>query len=184
MNTIKKFFLSVVVICSFVIYAIYQQSSDKTVAPALTTQQTSPIINPPRRNPIRDIFGGGEDDGGVRRVTPQTQTPPNNTPVQTTPVPASSLYKNGEYTGTLADAYYGNVQVKAVIQNGKIANVIFLDYPQDRQTSVRINTQAMPLLKDEAIQAQSATVDIISGATQTSGAFQESLASALSKAKI
>jgi len=91
-------------------------------------------------------------------------------------------YKDGEYTGNVEDAYYGNVQVKILISNGKISNVQFLDYPQDRETSVRINSQAMPYLKQEAIQAQSASVDIVSGATNTSQAFIQSLSSALSQA--
>ena len=104
------------------------------------------------------------------------------------PPPASSsaqqgAYKDGQYTGPSVDAYYGNVQVKVTVQNGKISDVVFLDYPQDRNTSVMINSQAMPYLKAEAIQAQSAPVDIISGATATSGGFNTSFAAALAQAK-
>ena len=83
----------------------------------------------------------------------------------------------------MADAYYGNVQVQAIVQSGKLADVKFLDYPQTHQTSVYINSQAMPYLTQEAIQAQSANVNIVSGATFTSQAFIQSLASALSQAK-
>lgn len=93
------------------------------------------------------------------------------------------MYKNGTFTGVSADAYYGNVQVEAVVQSGKISDVVFLDYPQDRSTSIRINTYAMPLLTSEAIQAQNANVDVVSGATATSGAFVQSLSSALAQAK-
>jgi uncharacterized protein with FMN-binding domain len=93
------------------------------------------------------------------------------------------MYKDGTYTGVSADAYYGNVQVQAIIQNGKLADVQFLDYPRDRSTSLRISSEAMPYLKSEAIQAQSAPVDIVSGATEISGAFNQSLASALAAAK-
>jgi uncharacterized protein with FMN-binding domain len=91
-------------------------------------------------------------------------------------------YKDGEYTGDAANAFYGNIQVKAIIQNGQISDVQFLKYPNDRQTSVEINTQAMPLLKSEAISAQSARVDIVSGATDSSQAFIQSLSAALAKA--
>ncbi len=94
------------------------------------------------------------------------------------------LYTDGSYTGTPADAYYGTVQVKAIIRNGHIADVQFLQYPSDRANSRYINSQAMPLLTQEAIQAQSAQVDGVSGATFTSQAFQQSLASALASAKI
>lgn len=96
---------------------------------------------------------------------------------------ANGIYKNGQYTGDVTDAYYGNVQVKVIIGGGKITDVVFLDYPHDRRTSVMINTQAMPYLKTEAIQAQNANVDIVSGATATSQAFVQSLQSALAQAK-
>src|SRR5512146_1209385 len=76
-------------------------------------------------------------------------------------------YRNGTYTGPSVDVFYGLVQVQAVIQNGQIANVQFLQYPNDRRTSAEINTQVMPWLTQEAIQAQSANVDLITGATLT-----------------
>jgi uncharacterized protein with FMN-binding domain len=56
-------------------------------------------------------------------------------------------------------------------------------YPNDRRTSIRINATAVPDLQQEAIQAQSANVDIISGATLTSQAFVQSLQVALNSAK-
>lgn len=93
-------------------------------------------------------------------------------------------YKNGEYTGKVANAFYGNIQVKAIVSGGKITDVQFLDYPHDRQNSIRINTYAMPILKSETIKAQSAEVDGVSGASATSAAFKESLSSALAQAKI
>ena len=91
-------------------------------------------------------------------------------------------YKNGTYTGSVADAFYGNVQVQVTISSGQITDVQFLQYPNDRSTSVYINSQAMPLLKQEAIQAQSANVSGVSGASATSAAFIQSLTDALSQA--
>ena len=92
-------------------------------------------------------------------------------------------YKDGTYTGSVADAYYGNVEVQASVSGGKLTGVNFLQYPSDRSTSRSINSQAMPYLKQEAIAAQSAQVDIISGATLTSHAFVQSLTSALAQAQ-
>ena len=112
---------------------------------------------------------------------PQTVVTPAPTPAPA-PKPAGE-YVDGSYTGSPADAYYGMVQVQAVIQDGKLAAVNFLSYPSDRSTSRYINSQAMPQLKTEAIQAQSANVDGVSGATDTSQAFIESLGSALAQAK-
>ncbi len=101
---------------------------------------------------------------------------------QPAPKPKAA-YRDGTYTGDSVDAYYGNVQVAAVIQGGRISDVRFLDHPQDRSRSVAINNYAMPNLTSEAIQAQSANVDVVSGATATSDAFVQSLASALVQAK-
>ncbi|MCX6384068.1 MAG: FMN-binding protein [Actinobacteria bacterium] len=115
-------------------------------------------------------------------TTTAAATTTNTTTAATTV--ADGLYKNGQYDGGIADAYYGNVQVKAIIQGGKLADVQFLSYPSDRRYSVEVNTYALPILKSEAIQAQSAQVDTVSGATNTSNAFINSLSSALSQAKV
>jgi len=118
---------------------------------------------------------------------PAAQTAPAKTsttqPMMTPMMKPAGKYADGSYTGSAADAYYGTVQVKAVVRNGQLADVQFLQYPNDRSNSRYINSQAMPLLTQEAIQAQSAQVDGVSGATFTSQAFQQSLTAALALAK-
>ena len=95
---------------------------------------------------------------------------------------AAHGYADGVYTGPPADAYYGIIQLQALVQGGRLTALKILKYPNDRRTSVSINRQALPMLRDEAISAQSADVDIISGATLTSRAFIQSLGGALKKA--
>ncbi len=155
----KKYLLSGITIIAFVLYA-FRQTVDTT-------------LGTPGISPVPQVTAPSPSVTAV--TTPQVTS-------QTTPV--SQRYKNGEFTGDLVDAYYGNVQIKAVIDQGKITDVQFLDYPHDRRTSVEINTYAMPYLKAEALQAQSSAVDLVSGATQTSLAFIQSLKSALQKAAI
>lgn len=92
-------------------------------------------------------------------------------------------YKDGSFIGSATDAFYGTIQVKAIIQNGKIADLQFLQHPDTALRSIAINEIAMPNLKQEAIQAQNASVAIITGATDTSHAFIQSLQSALDQAK-
>ncbi|MFA6278713.1 MAG: FMN-binding protein [Candidatus Paceibacterota bacterium] len=137
-------------------------------------------------------FLGGEQQSVVvtAPITSNTTQPiaAQNVPTQTATTTTQSpkplgLYRDGTYVGTPADAYYGTVQVQAIIQNGKIADVKFLQHPSDRSTSVAVNNYAMPILIREAIVAQNARVDTASGATFTSEAFQQSLASALTQAK-
>ena len=125
------------------------------------------------------------DNGANVAVAPNpTQSPvnPTPTPVAAGTAPPSGKYKDGNYTGSVADAFYGNIQVQAVISGGRITNVIFLQYPSDRSTSRMINAQADPMLTQEAIQVQSANVSGVSGATASSGAFIQSLQSALNQA--
>ncbi len=113
-----------------------------------------------------------------------TLNPDSGNNITTIPNPTTSTgYNNGTYNGDVADAYYGNIQVAAVIQNGKLADITILQYPNDRNRSIAINTYALPVLQSEAIQIQNASVDIVSGATDTSRAFVNSLQSALDKAK-
>lgn len=108
-------------------------------------------------------------------------------PSDTSPAGVSSpapvgTYRDGSYTGEVADAFYGNIQVQAIVTGGKISDVRFLQYPNDRPESIQVSSQSIPLLKQEAIQSQNAQVDIVTGATQTSQAFIQSLGSALEKA--
>lgn len=93
-------------------------------------------------------------------------------------------YRDGSFTGSAFDAYFGPVQVRAIVQNGVLVSVDVLDYPNHQRTSRSINRQALPLLQSEVISAQGTRVNIISGATLTSKAYLRSLKSALFKANM
>ncbi|WOP18640.1 FMN-binding protein [Raineyella sp. LH-20] len=84
-------------------------------------------------------------------------------------------------TGSAVSTPYGSMQVKATVSNGTITAIQWVQLPGDGH-SQRINSYAAPALVQQALQAQSAQVDGVSGATYTSGAFQQSLQSALTKA--
>src|SRR5258708_21704051 len=119
--------------------------------------------------------------GVVSTSTSGDSATPNATSSSSGSTNPVTSYKDGSYTGSVADAHWGNIQVKAVIQNGKITDVVFLQYPSDLGHSIEINQFADPRLTAEAISAQSANVDIITGATDTSDAFIQSLSDALSQ---
>ncbi len=178
----KKFSLSALVVIAFGFYLLS------------TSSHSSVYVAAPAILPSRDSGGGaavsvappastaGASSGGS--VVPRTLG--GMMGGQTNGAMGGGMmgaYRNGSYTGDAADAYYGTVQVRATVQGGKLSNVEFLQYPSDRGTSVYINGIAMPQLTQEAIAAQSANVDGVSGATATSQAFIQSLASALAQAK-
>ena len=86
-------------------------------------------------------------------------------------------------TGNVFSNRYGDVQVAVVLNGTRIVNVNALQMPHDRSRSADISSQAAPLLHDEVIQAQSAQIDTIGGATYTSESYAQSLQSALDKAR-
>jgi len=191
MRAVRKSFVSGFVVFSFVAYALHEHftapSGGITAALptpiALVTQALPTAVPATAAQPTTAPPPRATEPPVPTAPAQPTAAPPAPTE-QPTPAPiAQAGYKDGEYSGSTTDAYYGLVQVKAVIQAGKIADVQFLQYPNDRRTSIRINNIAMPYLITEALQAQSAEVDIISGATLTSEAFAESLQSALATAK-
>ena len=83
------------------------------------------------------------------------------------------------FTGPAVEMQYGPVQIAISVQGGKITDVKALQYPIDRPRSQFINSQAVPLLRSEVLQAQSANINVISGATFTSEAFASSLQAAV-----
>src|SRR5471030_3428136 len=78
---------------------------------------------------------------------------------------AGATYKDGSYTGDSIDVGYGPVQAQIVVSGGKITDVNFLKMPSDQPHSVEVTNSSEPILKQETIQAQSAKVDSVSGAT-------------------
>jgi uncharacterized protein with FMN-binding domain len=88
------------------------------------------------------------------------------------------------YTGSVAKTRWGPVQVKITVQSGKITKVTVLQQPNGNQKDAEINSYALPILIDETVQAQSANIDMVSGATVTSEGYAQSLQGALDEAGI
>lgn len=95
----------------------------------------------------------------------------------------SVSYKDGTYTGDSTDAFYGKIQAVVTVSGGRITSVDVPVSPNDQQNSIQINSEALPILKQEVIQAQKAQVSGVSGATQSSQAFVQSVQSALGQAQ-
>lgn len=99
--------------------------------------------------------------------------------VASLPANAATRWPDGTYLGARASAYYGYVQVKVVIKGGAITSFWLVEAPSHTGTSVAINRNALPILAQEVVAAQNASVDAVSGATLTSAAFMASVRSAL-----
>lgn len=91
--------------------------------------------------------------------------------------------KDGTYTGTSVNTRFGPVQVRITISGGKITEATAITYPSSSGRDVAINRYAIPQLQQETVSAQSANIDMVSGATYTSDGYIGSLQSALDQAK-
>jgi uncharacterized protein with FMN-binding domain len=176
----KKYLQISIVLTAFGFLVVVKQlkGGDSLPAVGLSSSPVSPV-NPVTPTSTPTPTPAPTASAGQPTPTPTVAPAPTATP---TPKPQGQ-YKDGSYTGSVQDAFYGSIQVQAVISQGKITNVVFLQFPNDNRTSQYINSQADSMLTQEAIQAQSAQVNIISGASASSQAFQASLADALSQAK-
>ncbi|MCX4432548.1 MULTISPECIES: FMN-binding protein [Streptomyces] len=85
-------------------------------------------------------------------------------------------------TGDTIQTRWGPVQVRVTLKNGKITDVTAVSYPSDNPRDQEINSYALPQLRREALAAQSARIDSVSGATYTSDGYRQSLQSALDSA--
>ena len=90
----------------------------------------------------------------------------------------------GTYPGSVVQTRFGSVQVQITVQAGKITDVTALQLTDAERKSVQISNRAAPLLRDEVLQAQSADVQTISGATVTYDAYLNSLQAALDAANL
>lgn len=86
------------------------------------------------------------------------------------------------YDGDAVSTRYGDVQVRIGVTDGVITSAEAIAYPSGDPHDDRINGFAIPVLQDATVTAQSADIDMVSGATVTSRAYVESLQSALDQA--
>lgn len=119
--------------------------------------------------------GGAGPTAGTSSTTGADGNPPTSTPG----APASGTRT---ITGSAGDTPFGPVKVQITVTNGKLTKVTVLQQPDGTGHDVRINSYALPLLNQEAVSAQSAHIQMISGATYTSEGYATSLQSALDQA--
>jgi uncharacterized protein with FMN-binding domain len=112
------------------------------------------------------------------------KSPSRPSPSTKTRTPAAHSSTTRSYTGQAVNTPYGVVQVKVSVSGSKITNVSFVQLTAFDQHSQDINSQAAPILLQQTLSAQSAKIDGVSGATYTSGGYEQSLQSALDKAGI
>ena len=132
---------------------------------AVTSGTPAPIaISTPASQPA----AGGEASPRAGSSLSAASAPPNSN-------------GNQQVDGDVVRTQFGDVQVRLIETAGKVTDVKALQLPFDRRRSNEISQYCEPILHDEALQAQSAQIDTVSGATYTSDAYRTSLQSALDR---
>jgi uncharacterized protein with FMN-binding domain len=114
--------------------------------------------------------------GGTSVVAPAPGTASTGTTTGTAPSQTATV------TGSSTDTRWGPVQVQITVANGEITDVTVVEYPTGNGKDRQINARALPVLVQETLDAQSADIDMVSGATVTSEGYIGSLQSALDEA--
>ena len=117
-------------------------------------------------------------------TAPAAPAAPAPAPPAAPAAPAAPAGVSGTFTGGTAQTAYGPVQVQIVVQNNTITSANAIKYPTGNSHDVAIAQYAVPVLNREAVQAQSAQISMVSGATYTSSGYIQSLQSALSAAPL
>ncbi|AQZ63214.1 unnamed protein product [[Actinomadura] parvosata subsp. kistnae] len=171
-------------------------------AVATPPSAASPAPAPPsagsggqRKDPHDEDEEGGSDDDEQTGITHQQQsngTTPQTGQDSTAPQAAGAWTGPGAVagatsgdkviTGDIADTRWGPVQVQLVLNGGTMTGIRVLRAPDGNHRDLAINSQALPTLNDQALAAQSAQIDAVSGATYTSEGYMRSLQSALDRA--
>ncbi|WP_026075167.1 FMN-binding protein [Cellulomonas massiliensis] len=89
---------------------------------------------------------------------------------------------SGTFTGAVADTRWGPVQVQITVEAGRITSADAVQYPTGNPRDQQINAYAVPQLNTEVTDAQSAQIDLVSGATVTSRGYVQSLQDAIDQA--
>ncbi|MFF4361628.1 FMN-binding protein [Streptomyces sp. NPDC001604] len=112
---------------------------------------------------------------------PAPASPTAAAPSSSAPATGSGL-KNGTFKGALAQNEYGTIQTTVTVSGGRITDVT-ASFPTTPARSAQINSRAIPALRQEALTAQSASIDAVSGASFTTASYKQSLQSAIDAAK-
>jgi len=102
----------------------------------------------------------------------------------TTSGTASGSTASKTYDGDSVDTRWGPVQVRITVVGGKITASEAIVYPNGNREDQQINSFALPVLNQEVVAQQSASIDMVSGATVSSEGYLTSLQSAIDQAHL
>lgn len=124
----------------------------------------------------------GGSTSGTGSSTGSSGSSTSDTTGSTTSGTTTAASSDGTWTGQTVQTRFGPVQVQVTISGGVITEVTALQLTNHDGKSVAISNRAAPILRQEVLAAQSASVSNVSGATYTTQGYLSSLQSALDQA--
>lgn len=143
-----------------VVAAVKPDESTPTPAPTATTTPTTPA----------------EPADPTDQADPTATTP--------TDTPSATASGSQTFAGDAAMTRFGAVQVQITVESGRITAASVLQVPYEDRHDQEINSRAVPVYNDEVVSAQSAQIDVVSGATVTWEGYTSSLQSAIDQANL
>jgi uncharacterized protein with FMN-binding domain len=144
----------------------YHTSTNRSAAAGETSSASSPAALPTRAP------SGSTSSTSSGRSSSSSPSPSSTKS-------SSSAPTTKTYTGSVAQTRWGPVQLQLTVRGGTITKVEVLQQPNGNSRDAEINAQALPILIQETLDAQSAKIDMVGGATVTSDGYLQSLQSAL-----
>ena len=169
---------------SFKTHPVGPVASAAPAAPAGPTASAASAASPPAANALAgkgqgSASGSGGAGGGTAK--PGSRATPGGGATAGGGAGQASAART--VTGAAASTQYGPMQVAITVAGTKITKVTVVQQTNDGSESSQIDSMAIPKLTSEALTAQSAKIDAVSGATYTSSGYKQSLQSALDKAR-
>ena len=148
---------------------------------------TQPDAPQPGAAPIPSAPSPSAPSSSAPSSSAPSSSPPKSgsgTPSSSAPAasPTKTVSTTKTVTGDAAPTRYGPVQLAVTFDGKRITRIQVLEYPSETGRDQEINSSAIPQLNQQAMAAQSANIDGVSGATYTSQGYQRSLQSAIDKA--
>ncbi|WP_306190174.1 FMN-binding protein [Streptomyces sp. MK5] len=150
-------------------------------SPSVSSHSVSASPSPsPSKTPKKKHTASSSPSASTSHAASAAPTRTSSAP--SAPKTTSAAPTTRTVTGATTQTKYGPVQVRITLTGGKITGADAVQSPDETARSKDINSTALPKLDQETLQAQSADIDTVSGATYTSAGYKQSLQSALDRA--
>ncbi|GAA1892414.1 hypothetical protein GCM10009687_72120 [Asanoa iriomotensis] len=146
-------------------------------ANAGATPSATPSGAPPSAGP------SGAPATGKPSATKSAAKPKPGRTTQAAAPPPPAAPKSNKVVGPRVENPYGAVQVVIEVDGNRIADIRTLEMPDLEARSDQLSAQVETQMREEALREQGANLDTVSGATETSESYRESLRVAIERMK-